>query len=646
MPTKTAPYGSWPSPISAEMVASQSIRLGQIAIDGEDIYWIEQRPEEGGRNVIVKCDATGNLSDLTPRPFNARTLVHEYGGGAFLVSEGIVYFSNFNDQRLYRLQPGLNPEPITPASACRFADSVLDKKRNRIICVREDHSSQNQEPTNCIGAVHFTKNHTGEILISGNDFYSSPRLSPDGARLAWLTWNHPNLPWDGTELWVGEIQEDGGIGNPVKVTGGQNESIFQPEWSPEGTLYFISDRTGWWHLYRWRHGKIEAVCERSAEFGLPQWVFGLSTYGFVDDNQIVCSFFASGRWHLARLDTQTLSMEIIPTDFTVIEEVRVGKNFVVFRGGSPTTPSSIVKLDVRTNRCEALRRVSRIEIDAGYLSQPEPIEFPTTDNLTAFAYFYPPKNRDCNAPANERPPLIVRSHGGPTAAATTTLDLRTQFWTSRGFAVLDVNYGGSTGYGRAYRQRLNGNWGIVDVDDCINGAKYLIQNGRVDGERLVIVGGSAGGYTTLAALTFRDFFKAGASYYGISDLEALAKDTHKFESHYLDSLIGPYPARRDLYRARSPIHFTERLSCPVILFQGMEDKVVPPNQAEKMLEAMRKNGLPVAYAPFEGEQHGFRKSETIQRALEAELYFYSKIFGFELPEFIPPIQIENLKDVV
>jgi dipeptidyl aminopeptidase/acylaminoacyl peptidase len=625
------------------MVASQSIRLGQIAIDGDDIYWTEQRPEEGGRNVIVKYDANGNLSDLTPPPFNARTLAHEYGGGAFLVDEGVIYFSNFKDQRLYRQQSGQPPAPITPESACRFADGVFDKKRDRIICVREDHSSPNQEPTNCMVAIHLNKNHTGEMLIAGNDFYSSPRLSPDGACLAWLTWNHPNLPWDGAELWVGEIQEGGGVGNPVKVAGGATESIFQPEWSPDNVLYFISDRSGWWNLYRWQNGRVEAVIEKAAEFGLPQWVFGLSTYGFLDDNQIVCSFFENGRWHLARLDTQNLTMEIIPTEYSVIEEVRVAKNFTVFRGGSPTSPSSIVKLDVRTRRCETLRRAWQVEIDPGYLSQPQSIEFPSENGLTAFAYFYPPKNRDYRAPAAERPPLIVRSHGGPTSAASTALDLRTQFWTSRGFAVLDVNYGGSSGYGRAYRQRLNGNWGVVDVDDCINGAKYLVEKNLVDGNRTIIVGGSAGGYTTLAALAFRNFFKAGASYYGICDLQALAEDTHKFESRYLNNLIGPYPARRDLYRARSPIHFTERLSCPIILFQGLEDKVVPPNQAEKMLAAVREKGLPVAYVPFAGEQHGFRKAASIQRALEAELYFYSKIFSFELSEDLPAVEIENLK---
>ncbi len=647
---KIAAYGSWPSPISAEIVASQSIRLGQIAIDGEDIYWIEQRPEEGGRNVIVKCDATGKLSDLTPPPFNARTLAHEYGGGAFLVHQGVIYFSNFKDQRLYRQIPGQPPAPITPESMCRFADGIFDKKQNRIICVREDHSSQNQEPTNSIVAVHLNKNHTGEILISGSDFYSSPRLSPDGARLAWLTWNHPNLPWDGTELWVGEIRDDGAITAAQKVAGSENESIFQPEWSPDGTLYFISDRTGWWNLYRWRNGVVEPLAERLAEFGLPQWVFGLSTFGFADDNQIVCSFFSAkrigiqenGRWHLARLDTQNLEMEVIPTEYSVIEEVRVGKTFAVFRGGSPTTPSSIVKLDWRSHRCETLRRASQVEIDPGYLSHPQSIEFPTENGLTAFAYFYPPQNRDYRAPAAELPPLMVRSHGGPTAATSTMLDLRTQFWTSRGFAVLDVNYGGSTGYGRAYRQRLNGNWGVVDVDDCVNAAKYLVEKNLADGSRTIIVGGSAGGYTTLAALTFRNFFKAGASYYGISDLEALAKDTHKFESRYLETLLAPYPARRELYRERSPIHFVDRLSCPLILFQGLEDKVVPPSQSEKMLQAVQKKGLPVAYLAFEGEQHGFRKAENIRRALEAELYFYSKIFNFDLSEPIAAIKIENM----
>jgi dipeptidyl aminopeptidase/acylaminoacyl peptidase len=426
------------------------------------------------------------------------------------------------------------------------------------------------------------------------------------------------------------------------VAGGEDESIFQPEWSPDGVLYFVSDRTGWWNLYRWHDGQVEPLVEIEAEFGLPQWVFGMSTYAFESAGRIICVYTQQGTWHLASLDTATGKLDPIETPYTQLEELRAAPGRVVFLAGSPTEPVSIVQLDLATRQFEVLRRSSEMAIDPGYLSFPQEIEFPTEQGLTAHAFFYAPQNRDYVAPSGEWPPLLVIIHGGPTGATSSTLNLGIQYWTSRGMAVLDVNYGGSTGYGRAYRQRLNGQWGIVDVDDCVNGARYLVERGKVDGDRLAIRGGSAGGYTTLSVLAFRDLFKAGASYFGISDLEALAKDTHKFESRYLDRLVGPYPERRDLYRERSPIHFTHRLSCPMILFQGLEDKVVPPNQAETMFEAVRAKGLPVAYLPFEGEQHGFRRAENIKRALDAELYFYSRVFGFDLADPVEPVPIENL----
>ena len=638
------PYGSWKSPITADLVASKSIRLGQIALDGEDIYWLEQRPDEGGRNVIIKRTPDGRITDVTPQPFNARSLVHEYGGGVFLVHQGTVYFSNFKDQRIYRQKTGSATEPITPESAHRYADGIFDGHRNRMICIREDHRQSHQEAVNTIVSLKLDGQDAGEVLVSGNNFYSSPRLSSDGSQLAWLAWNHPNMPWDGTELWIGEVTRDGRINHSKKIAGGPDESIFQPEWSPDGAPYFISDRSGWWNLYRWQNGRVEAVIEKAAEFGLPQWVFGLSTYAFESRERIICTYFENGAWHLASIDTRTHELQEIETPYTGIEEVRAAPGQMVFRGGSSTLPNAVVRMDLETAKLEVLRQSSKVTIDSGYFSRPQAIEFPTENGLTAHAYFYPPQNKDYAAPEGERPPLMVKSHGGPTSATSTILDLKIQLWTSRGFAVLDVNYGGSSGYGRAYRQRLNGQWGIVDVNDCVNGANYLAARGLVDRNRLTIVGGSAGGYTTLAALTFRDFFKAGASYYGISDLEALAKDTHKFESRYLERLIGPYPERRDLYIQRSPIHFTDRLSCPIILFQGLEDKVVPPNQAEMMVEALRKKGVAVAYLAFEGEQHGFRKAENIKRAIDAELYFYSKIFGFKLAGPVATVNIENLEE--
>ena len=639
---QVAPYGSWKSPITSDLIASGTIRLGQIALDGGDVYWIEMRPAEGGRNVIVRRTSDGRTTDMTPPPFNARTRVHEYGGGAFVVIDGTIYFSNFADQRLYRQEPGAQPRPITPEADLRYADGVIDRRRGRMICVREDHTVAGREAVNTLVSLELEGGEGGQVLVSGNDFYSSPRLSPSGSRLAWLTWNHPNMPWDGTELWAGELKADGSLGRTERVAGGVDESIFQPEWSPDGVLHFVSDRTGWWNLYRWRDGRIEPLCEMAAEFGRPQWLFGMHTYAFESAGRIICTYTEQGTWRLASLDTAARKLELIETPYTKIWSLLAASGRVVFGAGSPTQLPSIVRLDLATRRLEVLRRSSDIAIDTGYLSIPQAIEFPTEHGLTAHAFFYAPQNRDYIAPPGGRPPLLVKSHGGPTANTSTTLAWDIQYWTSRGIAVLDVNYGGSTGYDRAYRQRLNGQWGVVDVDDCVNGTRCLVERGEVDGNRLAIRGGSAGGYTTLCALTFRDIFKAGASYYGVSDLEALAKDTHKFESRYLDRLIGLHPERRDLYQKRSPIHFTDRLSCPVILFQGLEDKVVPPNQAELMVEALRAKGLPVAYVLFEGEQHGFRRAENIKRALDAELYFYSKIFGFELVDPIEPVPIENL----
>ncbi|NEO59935.1 MAG: S9 family peptidase [Moorea sp. SIO4G2] len=641
-PAHLAPYGSWKSPITADMIVQGSVRLGSIALDQKDVYWIEGRPAEAGRNVIVRRTPDGKSVDLTPEPFNARTRVNEYGGAAFAVKDGTIYFSNFADQRLYQQTPNSKPQPLTPIANWRYGDGVIDQQRGRIICVGENHTVDG-EPVNTLVSISLENGEDIQVLASGCDFYSSPRLSPDCSKLAWLSWNHPNMPWDGTQLWVAPILTDGSIGVAEAIAGGVDESVFQPEWSPDGVLYFVCDRTNWWNLYRWQptQGEIEPLCEMEAEFGLPQWVFGMSTYGFDGANRIICTYTQAGNWYLASIDLKTKQRSVIATPYTSISDLKVADNQAVFIAGSVTEASAIVQLDLTNGQINVLRNKRELAIDTGYLSRPQAIAFPTTNGLTAYGFFYPPQNKDYTAPKSEKPPLIVKSHGGPTAATSSAFNLKIQYWTSRGFAMLDVNYGGSTGYGRDYRQRLKNNWGIVDVDDCTNGAQYLAEQGLVDGERLAIAGGSAGGYTTLAALTFRDVFKAGASYYGISDLEVLAKDTHKFESRYLDGLIGPYPERKDLYQQRSPIHFTDQLSCPVIFFQGLEDKVVPPSQAEMMVAALKAKGLPVAYVTYEGEQHGFRKAETIKRTLEGELYFYSRVFGFELPEAIDPLTIYN-----
>src|SRR6266852_2836661 len=639
-----APYGSWKSPITTDLIVSDSIRLGAIVLDGDDIYWSEGRPSEVGRNVIVRRSANGSITDMTPPPLNARTRVHEYGGGAFTVSDGVIYFTNFTDQCLYRQTLSSEPEPMTAVLEKRYADMIVDRRRKRLICVCEDHTKMEGEAVNTLVTIPLDSDghHGLQTLTRGNDFYSTPCLSPDGSRLAWLTWNHPNMPWDGGELWIAELDTDGSIKRSERIAGGLEESIFQPQWSPDGVLYFISDRSGWWNLYRWHNKQVEALCEKAAEFGRPQWVFGQSTYAFVSPQRLICWYADKEGTHLANLDTTTRELTPLEVSYTSMTEIRAIGAYIVFLGGSRSNPAAIVKLDLATGSTEELRRASSISLDPAYISPAQPLEFPTEHGQTAYAYYYTPRNADFKADTDEQPPLLVISHGGPTSAASSALNLEIQFWTSRGLAVLDVNYGGSTGYGRAYRERLKGQWGVVDVDDCVNGAKYLVERGEVDDKRLAITGGSAGGYTTLCTLTFRDLFKAGASHYGISDLEALARDTHKFESRYEESLVGPYPERRDLYRERSPIHFTDRLSCPLIVFQGLEDKVVPPNQAEMMVAALRAKGLPVAYVPFAGEQHGFRKAENIKRALDGELYFYSRVFGFALAEPVEPVPIENL----
>ena len=644
---RVAPYGSWKSPITSDLIVGGSIGLSQPLIDGPNIYWVEMRPTEGGRNVIVRRDAAGAITDVTPPPFNARTRVHEYGGGDYAVGGGNVYFSNFTDQRLYVQRAGAPPEAITRAGEFRYADAIIDRTRERLICVREDHSVAGREAVNTLVRVQLDGSETaGDVLVSGNDFYSSPRLSPDGSRLAWLTWNHPNMPWDGCELWIGELGADGFIATSKRVAGGPDESIFQPEWSPNGKLCLVSERTGWLNLYQIDLAEpgasAEPLAEMEAEFGMPQWVFGMSHYAFDSAERIVCAYVQNGISRLALIDVRAKQLEPIDCPYTDLRYVRVAAGVAVMRAAAPTEAASIVKLDLATRAFEVLRRSNSLQIDAGYLSTPRAVEFPTAGGLTAHGFYYPARNRDYVGPVAELPPLLVLSHGGPTSANAMVLSLSIQYWTSRGIAVLDVNYGGSTGYGRAYRERLKDNWGIVDVDDCANGARDLVGKGEVDGKRLMITGGSAGGYTTLCALTFRDTFNAGASHYGVSDAEALAKETHKFESRYLDGLMGPYPARRDIYVARSPINFTERLSCPTIFFQGLEDKVVPPNQAETMVEALRAKGIPVAYLPFAGEQHGFRQAKNIKRALDGELYFYSRVFGFELAEPVEPVAIDNL----
>ena len=641
---RTRPYGAWRSPVTADAIVAGVIGLGQLQQDGDDNYWLEQRPAEGGRYVVVRRRPDGTIADVTPPEYNVRTRVHEYGGGAYLVEDGTVWFANFKDQRLNWQDAGRPPVAITPAKDIRHADMVLDRRRQRLIAVREYHSSGSTWAVNSIVALDATREAPARVLVEGNDFYSTPRISPSGSHLCWLTWNHPNMPWDGTELWVAEITDDGGLRAPRKVAGGAEESIFQPTWSPAGVLYFTSDRTNWWNLYRWQGERIKPVMEMPAELGTTQWVFGLSTYAFDSERRIVCQVRSGGVSRLATVDPEVGRLQNVDTPYTAFSPTigaRVGRAITI--AGSPTEPPAVIAVDLETGRVDVLRRSAELAVDPAYISVPETIEFPTEGGVTAHAFYYPPRNPDYEPPAGELPPLIVYVHGGPTGAVSNALDLGDQFWTTRGFGFLVVNYGGSAGFGREYRQRLNGKWGVVDVEDSVNAARYLAGRGRVDGNRIAITGGSAGGYTVLRALTTTDFFKAGASHYGISDLEIFHSDTHKFESMYDQGLIGRWPEERHIYRERSAIQSVDKITAPVILFQGLEDKVVPPNQAEVIVDALRKKGLPVAYIPFEGEQHGFRIAKNIKRALEAELYFYSRVFGFDLADPIEPVAIDNLK---
>jgi len=626
------PFGAWKSPVTSDMLTVGNVSLSMPRIDGDNVYWLEGRPQEQGRTVLMRRLASGVIEEVTPAPANARTRVHEYGGGAYAVSRGKAVYANFTDQRLYIAGKAA---ALTEEAALRYADFIFDHKRDRLISVREDHREKGNT-VNCLVAVSLSDG-TQKILAEGHDFFSSPRLSPDGSRLAWLSWNHPDMPWDATTLRVADILPDGSLGAPAIVAGGAAESVFQPEWSPKGELHFISDRSGWWNLYRLRGGKAEALNPQEAEFGLPQWVFGMSTYGFDKTGRILCSCSVKGRSRLLVLEPDGGRVREIATGYDDIGSLQVGPDWCVFLGAGPTEPRVLARLSFTDDAVEILQRSGDRPIGPEFVSVPEAIEFPTEGGLTAHAYFYPPRNPDFAAPPGGKPPLLVLAHGGPTGAASSSFSLNIQYWTSRGFAVVDVNYGGSSGYGRAYRQRLNGKWGIVDVDDSVNAARYLVKTGRVAENALAIRGGSAGGYTTLAALTFRDCFKAGASYFGIGDLETLARDTHKFESRYLDRLVGPYPAAQKTYYERSPVHFVDRLHCPMILFQGLDDEVVPPNQAKDMYDAVKAKGLPVAMLTFEHEGHGFRRAETIRRAQEAELYFYGKVFGFTPADAIEPV---------
>jgi dipeptidyl aminopeptidase/acylaminoacyl peptidase len=606
MTRQIAPYGSWASPITAETIARGSVTLGTPEVAADAVWWIEGRPTEGGRQVIVRAEIDGSeRRDAFGEGFSARTRVHEYGGGAYAVVDGAVVFSNDADGRVYRGEVPITPAPSKPRGL-RYADFS-----EGIVCVRESHEGDG-EAVNEIVALDDGEVH---VIAAGHDFYAAPRSSPDGKRLAFLTWDHPRMPWDGTELWVANA--DGG--DAQKVAGGESEAVMQPRWDPAGRLHWISDRSGWWNLYQ----EGEPLYPAEAEFGMPMWVFGQSSYAFMDDGRIACTWSSRAFPHLGVLDPEAGTMEELhPERLPTLRAARIrtdGRR-IVYVGASPSLGPAVVVLDGDEER---VMRYASDDPDPAVVSQPRAIDY-ESHGRTAHALYYPPRNDGFEPPDGERPPLIVMSHGGPTAQTEPALDLEIQFWTSRGIAVVDVNYGGSTGYGRAYRELLRGQWGIVDLQDCTEAALHLGREGEVDDKRLAITGGSAGGYTTLCALVFTDAFHVGASYYGIADIEALTQDTHKFESRYEQELVPPAKMRE-----RSPIHYIDQISAPVIVFQGLDDPVVPPAQAELIVAAVKERGIDHEYHAYEGESHGFRKAETIIDALESELRFYGRILGFE-----------------
>ena len=634
-------YGSWKSPITGQSLVQSSLQLGQIQVSSDSIYWTEGRPEEKGRTALMSWSAANGTLEMSTADWDVRTRAHEYGGGAFLVAAGRRFFIQNSDQQIYEDLGEGRCLAITDMPNKRFADLYLDDARNRLICVLEDHAISDQV-VNSIVSIDLEDDDQLQTLASGHDFYSNPSISPDGKSLSFLCWDHPNMPWDGTWLCLADISEDGELTNTKILCGGLEISVFQPQWDPNGDLYYVSDESGWWYLYRYSSGTHHCLFAREAEFGLPQWVFGMSTYTVMRSGILVAAYKEKGHYSLVTIDVPQGQIDHISTGYTDLDQIRGAGDLLGFIGGSVDKPSEIVTYKLSDGSLTVIQRSADFDLDASITSHPEPLSFGSELEGLSFAWYYAPKNAEFEAPENERPPLIVLSHGGPTAFSSASFSLAIQYWTSRGFAILDVNYSGSTGYGREYRKRLNANWGIRDVEDCCTAAEQMVALGLADPARLIIKGGSAGGYTTLAALTFKDVFKAGASYYGVGDLEMLARDTHKFESRYMDRLVGKYPQEKTLYENRSPLNHTDRLNCPVIFLQGLDDPVVPPNQAERMVSALKGKGIPVAYIPFSGESHGFRQASTITRAIESEYSFYCQIFGMENSDEFDAIEILNL----
>ena len=655
--TAVAPFGSWPTPITSELVVRAARLPNALTSDDDDIWWSESRPEEGGRVAVLRRSADGSTTEVLPAPRGARTAVHEYGGGAWWATGGVLWFADWATQRLHRLDPGGEPVALTPeppvARGLRYADGDVSPDGTTLLCVQEEHLADGSQVVNTVVRLDAHQPSNPEVVVAGPDFVSDPRWSPDGTAFCWLEWDHPDMPWDATRLIVDRE------GQRTVVAGDQQrESICQPTWAPDGSLWFSTDRTGFWSLHRWTAERgVEPVVDLGKDIGFPQWVFGQRCFALLDDGRFATVHHDDGTQHLTLWSAREdglVGQSLDHLGYTSVDGLQASTGSLVFIGASPTTEPHVVAVPVPPSTGEAVDSVvgpaevvvppRDLGLDPAWFSVPEGISYPTADGHTAHALFYPPTNPDVAAPAGGRPPLLVMIHGGPTSAARPMLALAKQYWTSRGFAVVDVNYRGSTGYGRAYRDLLQSQWGVADVEDCAAACRFLVERGDVDGERLCIRGGSAGGFTTLAALAFTDVFAAGASHYGVADLGALAAETHKFESRYLDGLVGPWPAARAIYEQRSPISHTDLMDRPLIVFQGLDDPVVPPNQSEMIVAAVRSKGVPVAYVTFPGEQHGFLRAANIRAALDGELSFYAQVLGFETPpgEAIVPVEVENL----
>ena len=620
-------YGSWPSPISAELITRAAPGLNFVKSHEQCLYWVESRPWDAGRCVIMQRNEQDKVIDLLPSPFSHHSSVHEYGGMAYTIHDAYLYFVNAADQRIYRqhLDTLGTPIAITQKGPWRFADLIVDAQHQRLIAVCEEHQDQ-QEAENYLVTIALNDDRASiKKLQSGADFYAYPRLSPDQTRLCWIQWSHPNMPWDSSELCLANLSQTG-ISKPRVIAGSQgDEAIFQPHWSPDNNLYFVSDKTNWWNIYRFDGSKNMPVLALDGEFATPLWQLGMATYDFIDTNTIACLWTDKGLWHSGFIDIATAQLSPIISPYSSMHALTCHQGCLYTIAGSAALPNQLISID-QESVITSIYAPATLDVETTNLAQPTSIFFPSGNHQMVHAFFYHPTSASYCGQANELPPVIVMCHGGPTGATDSGLNLKLQYWTSRGFAVVDINYRGSTGFGRTYRQALGGAWGLADVEDTQNAVHYLAQQKKIDAQRCLIRGGSAGGYTVLSALTFTDTFKAGASLYGIGDLETLATDTHKFESRYLDSLIGPYPERKDIYIARSPIHHAEGLNCPVIFLQGLEDKVVPPNQAEMMVELLRSKGIKVAHVTFADEGHGFRKAKNIIQAMEAELAFYQQVF--------------------